>query len=156
MLSKVHLQYLQSLSTVVHLEDLLTQFCVSAALSFFHVEICDCNIAVSSCPALTLFLGPPYVQALPRRRVSVAVVPKFNLLNIPGQPPATSPVSGPSAGPSPGAALPVVVGLSVRMQNDTARASKKKKNSDTFVAKRGANFQNVLSWCGVHEKDTKR
>ncbi|XP_051755054.1 uncharacterized protein mrvi1 isoform X7 [Ctenopharyngodon idella] len=35
-------------------------------------------------------------KALPRRRVSVAVVPKFNLLNIPGQTPAT-------AGPTPGA-----------------------------------------------------
>lgn len=53
----------------------------------------------------------PSVQALPRRRVSVAVVPKFNLLNIPGQTPATSPVSGSSPGPTPGAALPVVVGL---------------------------------------------
>ncbi|KAK9972618.1 hypothetical protein ABG768_025909, partial [Culter alburnus] len=39
-------------------------------------------------------------KALPRRRVSVAVVPKFNLLNIPGQTPAT-------AGPTPGA-LPVL------------------------------------------------
>lgn len=38
-------------------------------------------------------------KALPRRRVSVAVVPKFNLLNIPGQTPATA------AAPS---ALPVV------------------------------------------------
>uniref|UniRef100_H3CVE9 Inositol 1,4,5-triphosphate receptor associated 1 n=1 Tax=Tetraodon nigroviridis TaxID=99883 RepID=H3CVE9_TETNG len=52
--------------------------------------------------SMSLTLG----KALPRRRVSVAVVPKFNLLNIPGQPPATSPVSGPSSGPSPGAALP--------------------------------------------------
>lgn len=40
-------------------------------------------------------------KALPRRRVSVAVVPKFNLLNIPGQTPAT-------AGPTPGA-LPALV-----------------------------------------------
>ncbi|KAF5891984.1 protein MRVI1-like, partial [Clarias magur] len=37
-------------------------------------------------------------QALPRRRVSVAVVPKFNLLNIPGQAPTTG-------GPGPGANL---------------------------------------------------
>ncbi|XP_025052505.1 protein MRVI1 isoform X1 [Alligator sinensis] len=29
---------------------------------------------------------------MPRRRVSVAVVPKFNLLNIPGQSPSTSPI----------------------------------------------------------------
>ncbi|XP_016319042.1 protein MRVI1 isoform X1 [Sinocyclocheilus anshuiensis] len=37
-------------------------------------------------------------KALPRRRVSVAVVPKFNLLNIPGQTPASA---GPNAGPLP-------------------------------------------------------
>ncbi|XP_073692938.1 inositol 1,4,5-triphosphate receptor associated 1 isoform X2 [Garra rufa] len=41
-------------------------------------------------------------KALPRRRVSVAVVPKFNLLNIPGQTPATA---GPNVAPG---ALPVV------------------------------------------------
>ncbi|XP_076879739.1 uncharacterized protein mrvi1 isoform X2 [Brachyhypopomus gauderio] len=44
-------------------------------------------------------------KALPRRRVSVAVVPKFNLLNIPGQSPATvgpspGPVSGPASNPA--------------------------------------------------------
>ncbi|XP_067269500.1 uncharacterized protein mrvi1 isoform X2 [Pseudorasbora parva] len=41
-------------------------------------------------------------KALPRRRVSVAVVPKFNLLNIPGQTAATA---GPNIAPG---ALPVV------------------------------------------------
>uniref|UniRef100_A0A9J7Y637 Inositol 1,4,5-triphosphate receptor associated 1 n=1 Tax=Cyprinus carpio carpio TaxID=630221 RepID=A0A9J7Y637_CYPCA len=41
-------------------------------------------------------------KALPRRRVSVAVVPKFNLLNIPGQTPAAA---GPNVAPG---ALPVV------------------------------------------------
>ncbi|XP_016405585.1 protein MRVI1-like [Sinocyclocheilus rhinocerous] len=41
-------------------------------------------------------------KALPRRRVSVAVVPKFNLLNIPGQTPAAA---GPNFAPG---ALPVV------------------------------------------------
>lgn len=46
-------------------------------------------------------------KALPRRRVSVAVVPKFNLLNIPGQTPATAgpgpgPGAGLGAGPGPG------------------------------------------------------
>ncbi|XP_053094256.1 uncharacterized protein mrvi1 isoform X2 [Pangasianodon hypophthalmus] len=57
-------------------------------------------------------------KALPRRRVSVAVVPKFNLLNIPGQAPTTGgPAPGPgtslgtavspSSGPGPGA-LPVL------------------------------------------------
>ncbi|XP_056880356.1 uncharacterized protein mrvi1 isoform X2 [Takifugu flavidus] len=54
--------------------------------------------------SMSLTLG----KALPRRRVSVAVVPKFNLLNIPGQTPVTSPVSGSGTGPTPGAALPVV------------------------------------------------
>ncbi|XP_038557829.1 inositol 1,4,5-triphosphate receptor associated 1 isoform X1 [Micropterus salmoides] len=49
--------------------------------------------------SMSLTLG----KALPRRRVSVAVVPKFNLLNIPGQTPATA---GP--GPTTGAALPVL------------------------------------------------
>lgn len=46
-------------------------------------------------------------KALPRRRVSVAVVPKFNLLNIPGQNPSTA-GQGPNAGPAAGAALPVL------------------------------------------------
>ncbi|NXA34394.1 MRVI1 protein, partial [Eudromia elegans] len=39
---------------------------------------------------------------MPRRRVSVAVVPKFNSLNIPGQPPTSSPIpSMPSLSESP-------------------------------------------------------
>lgn len=42
-------------------------------------------------------------KALPRRRVSVAVVPKLNLLNIPGQTPVPT---GPNVAPG---ALPVVV-----------------------------------------------
>uniref|UniRef100_A0A8C6SSG8 Murine retrovirus integration site 1 homolog n=1 Tax=Neogobius melanostomus TaxID=47308 RepID=A0A8C6SSG8_9GOBI len=46
-------------------------------------------------------------KALPRRRVSVAVVPKFNLLNIPGQNPSTA-GPGPNVGPTAGAALPVL------------------------------------------------
>ncbi|XP_049909676.1 inositol 1,4,5-triphosphate receptor associated 1 [Epinephelus moara] len=53
--------------------------------------------------SMSLTLG----KALPRRRVSVAVVPKFNLLNIPGQSPATA-GPGPSVGPTAGAALPVL------------------------------------------------
>ncbi|XP_059926980.1 uncharacterized protein mrvi1 isoform X4 [Gadus macrocephalus] len=63
--------------------------------------------------SMSLTLG----KALPRRRVSVAVVPKFNLLNIPGQTPA-GPIPAPSYGPPPpsagasgplgGAALPVL------------------------------------------------
>ncbi|TKS70183.1 Protein MRVI1 [Collichthys lucidus] len=59
--------------------------------------------------SMSLTLG----KALPRRRVSVAVVPKFNLLNIPGQTPATAgpgsgPGPGPNIGPTAGAALPVL------------------------------------------------
>ncbi|XP_041929773.1 LOW QUALITY PROTEIN: inositol 1,4,5-triphosphate receptor associated 1 [Alosa sapidissima] len=47
-------------------------------------------------------------KAMPRRRVSVAVVPKFNLLNIPGQTPGQSPGQLPvqAPGQSPGQ-LPV-------------------------------------------------
>lgn len=55
-----------------------------------------------------LFFPLFHLQALPRRRVSVAVVPKFNLLNIPGQTPAAA-GPGSSAGPTAGAALPVLV-----------------------------------------------
>ncbi|KAJ7986082.1 hypothetical protein DPEC_G00347110 [Dallia pectoralis] len=59
--------------------------------------------------SMSLTLG----KALPRRRVSVAVVPKFNLLNVPGQ---TMVMAGPgptvAMGPSPqiamGPALPVL------------------------------------------------
>ncbi|KAI5608522.1 protein MRVI1 isoform X1 [Silurus asotus] len=66
-----------------------------------------------SARSLSISMG----KALPRRRVSVAVVPKFNLLNIPGQTPGTggpASVSGvslsaaagsPSSGPG---ALPVL------------------------------------------------
>ncbi|XP_063737032.1 inositol 1,4,5-triphosphate receptor associated 1 [Eleginops maclovinus] len=57
--------------------------------------------------SMSLTLG----KALPRRRVSVAVVPKFNLLNIPGQTPATAVLGsnmGPSTGPTASAALPVL------------------------------------------------
>ncbi|XP_034052822.1 uncharacterized protein mrvi1 [Gymnodraco acuticeps] len=57
--------------------------------------------------SMSLTLG----KALPRRRVSVAVVPKFNLLNIPGQTPATAFPGlnmGPSTGPITSAALPVL------------------------------------------------
>ncbi|XP_041844536.1 inositol 1,4,5-triphosphate receptor associated 1 [Melanotaenia boesemani] len=53
--------------------------------------------------SMSLTLG----KALPRRRVSVAVVPKFNLLNIPGQTPVTA-GPGPNTGLTTGAALPVL------------------------------------------------
>uniref|UniRef100_A0AAZ3RKN3 Murine retrovirus integration site 1 homolog n=1 Tax=Oncorhynchus tshawytscha TaxID=74940 RepID=A0AAZ3RKN3_ONCTS len=59
--------------------------------------------------SMSLTLG----KALPRRRVSVAVVPKFNLLNIPGQTPVMagpgpSVAMGPSPQPTMGQALPVL------------------------------------------------
>ena len=71
----------------------------------------------------SVIFSPCPLQALPRRRVSVAVVPKFNLLNIPGQTPATagpgpSPASSPNTGPTTGTALPVLVGLPVLSRND--------------------------------------
>ncbi|XP_077448650.1 uncharacterized protein mrvi1 isoform X2 [Stigmatopora argus] len=53
--------------------------------------------------SMSLTLG----KALPRRRVSVAVVPKFNLLNIPGQ---TSPTVAPNA-PSSSAPGPALLAL---------------------------------------------
>ncbi|XP_037551587.1 inositol 1,4,5-triphosphate receptor associated 1 [Nematolebias whitei] len=46
-------------------------------------------------------------KALPRRRVSVAVVPKFNLLNIPG-PNSTTAGPGSAAGSTAGPALPAL------------------------------------------------
>ncbi|XP_010879467.1 protein MRVI1 isoform X2 [Esox lucius] len=59
--------------------------------------------------SMSLTLG----KALPRRRVSVAVVPKFNLLNVPGQTPVMagpgpSVAMGPSPQPAMGPALPVL------------------------------------------------
>ncbi|XP_032415691.1 protein MRVI1 isoform X2 [Xiphophorus hellerii] len=66
------------------------------------VDTGDDGVARSS-RSMSLTLG----KALPRRRVSVAVVPKFNLLNIPGQSPgALGP--GPNVGLTAGAALPVL------------------------------------------------
>uniref|UniRef100_A0A3Q2XB24 Inositol 1,4,5-triphosphate receptor associated 1 n=1 Tax=Hippocampus comes TaxID=109280 RepID=A0A3Q2XB24_HIPCM len=58
--------------------------------------------------SMSLTLG----KALPRRRVSVAVVPKFNLLNIPGQTPPTATAQNVPTASTPGAALPALVSLS--------------------------------------------
>ncbi|XP_071371922.1 inositol 1,4,5-triphosphate receptor associated 1 isoform X1 [Centroberyx affinis] len=73
--------------------------------------------------SMSLTLG----KALPRRRVSVAVVPKFNLLNIPGQTPATagpgpSLASSPAAGPT-SAALPVLCEASDMKGNASTEAA---------------------------------
>ncbi|KAM9302312.1 LOW QUALITY PROTEIN: inositol 1,4,5-triphosphate receptor associated 1 [Gastrophryne carolinensis] len=62
---------------------------------------------------------------MPRRRVSVAVVPKFNLLNIPGQSPNTSPI--PSMSPLPESpsgrnSLPVTPALSPLAENGKSNA----------------------------------
>ncbi|XP_073514400.1 inositol 1,4,5-triphosphate receptor associated 1 isoform X1 [Phyllobates terribilis] len=61
---------------------------------------------------------------MPRRRVSVAVVPKFNLLNIPGQSPSSSPLPALSSlAESPGgsssgrSSLPASPGLSPLIEN---------------------------------------
>uniref|UniRef100_A0A3Q3DQR3 Inositol 1,4,5-triphosphate receptor associated 1 n=1 Tax=Hippocampus comes TaxID=109280 RepID=A0A3Q3DQR3_HIPCM len=54
--------------------------------------------------SMSLTLG----KALPRRRVSVAVVPKFNLLNIPGQTPPTATAQNVPTASTPGAALPAL------------------------------------------------
>ncbi|XP_063294533.1 inositol 1,4,5-triphosphate receptor associated 1 [Pelobates fuscus] len=57
---------------------------------------------------------------MPRRRVSVAVVPKFNLLNIPGQSPNSSPIQAlPSLTESPSGkgSLPNSPGLSPLVEN---------------------------------------
>ncbi|XP_051919544.1 uncharacterized protein mrvi1 isoform X3 [Hippocampus zosterae] len=67
------------------------------------VETGDDGVSRAS-RSMSLTLG----KALPRRRVSVAVVPKFNLLNIPGQmPPTTAAPNVPTAS-MPGAALPAL------------------------------------------------
>ncbi|XP_063800230.1 inositol 1,4,5-triphosphate receptor associated 1 [Pseudophryne corroboree] len=57
---------------------------------------------------------------MPRRRVSVAVVPKFNLLNIPGQSPNTSPIPALSSlaeSPSGRNSLPASPALSPLIEN---------------------------------------
>uniref|UniRef100_A0A3Q4BNX2 Uncharacterized protein n=1 Tax=Mola mola TaxID=94237 RepID=A0A3Q4BNX2_MOLML len=73
--------------------------------------------------SMSLTLG----KALPRRRVSVAVVPKFNLLNIPGQSPTTaSPSSGPNTGPAPGgysAVMQLCARLDCSFPSKTAKPS---------------------------------
>ncbi|XP_068452118.1 inositol 1,4,5-triphosphate receptor associated 1 [Clinocottus analis] len=68
--------------------------------------------------SMSLTLG----KALPRRRVSVAVVPKFNLLNIPGQTPAIA-GPGPSFGSIAGAALPVLCEASYVKANAPSEAA---------------------------------
>ncbi|XP_077374553.1 uncharacterized protein LOC144017142 isoform X3 [Festucalex cinctus] len=66
------------------------------------VETGDDGVSRAS-RSMSLTLG----KALPRRRVSVAVVPKFNLLNIPCQMPPTAAPNAPTVS-TPGAALPAL------------------------------------------------
>lgn len=66
--------------------------------------------------SMSLTLG----KNMPRRRVSVAVVPKFNALNLPGQSPSTSPIpSLPSLSESPNGKsnLPVTSALPALLEN---------------------------------------
>ncbi|OCT82068.1 inositol 1,4,5-triphosphate receptor associated 1 [Xenopus laevis] len=65
---------------------------------------------------------------MPRRRVSVAVVPKFNLLNIPGQSPSTSPLptmpsltessSGRSSSPIPPMQSPLIENAKISSETE--------------------------------------
>ncbi|XP_026176135.1 protein MRVI1 isoform X2 [Mastacembelus armatus] len=91
--------------------------------------------------SMSLTLG----KALPRRRVSVAVVPKFNLLNIPGQTPATA-GPGPNAGPSPGAALPVLCeanDVKVSMAQPAAECGKSASEQESEPAKPSINLEEI-------------
>ncbi|XP_050929619.1 inositol 1,4,5-triphosphate receptor associated 1 isoform X2 [Lates calcarifer] len=101
--------------------------------------------------SMSLTLG----KALPRRRVSVAVVPKFNLLNIPGQTPATaSPgpnqASSPSAGPTTGTALPVLCeandvkgGASSEATQPAAECGKSASEQESEPAKPAVNLEEI-------------
>ncbi|XP_029353921.1 protein MRVI1 isoform X3 [Echeneis naucrates] len=101
--------------------------------------------------SMSLTLG----KALPRRRVSVAVVPKFNLLNIPGQAPSTaSPVatttSSPTMGPTSGTALPVLceandvkVGSSTDTAQPAAECGKTVLEQESVPAKPTVNLEAI-------------
>ncbi|XP_039983145.1 inositol 1,4,5-triphosphate receptor associated 1 [Xiphias gladius] len=101
--------------------------------------------------SMSLTLG----KALPRRRVSVAVVPKFNLLNIPGQTPATAgpgpnPASGPSAGPTTGTTLPVLCeandvkgNASTEAAQPAAECGKSVSEQESELAKPSVNLEEI-------------
>nr|XP_043886313.1 uncharacterized protein mrvi1 [Solea senegalensis]XP_043886314.1 uncharacterized protein mrvi1 [Solea senegalensis]XP_043886315.1 uncharacterized protein mrvi1 [Solea senegalensis] len=122
----------------------------------------DDGVARSS-RSMSVTLG----KALPRRRVSVAVVPKFNLLNIPGQTPAIagpgpSPLlglstpSGPNlppgsnAGPAAGTALPVLceandvkVSPSTEASQPAAECGKSVLEQESEPAKPSVNLEEI-------------
>ncbi|XP_070777397.1 inositol 1,4,5-triphosphate receptor associated 1 [Enoplosus armatus] len=97
--------------------------------------------------SMSLTLG----KALPRRRVSVAVVPKFNLLNIPGQTPATAgPGPGPNQGPTTGAALPVLCeandvkgNASTEAAQPAAECGKSASEQESEPAKPSVNLEEI-------------
>ncbi|KAL1270638.1 hypothetical protein QQF64_029654, partial [Cirrhinus molitorella] len=84
-------------------------------------------------------------KALPRRRVSVAVVPKFNLLNIPGQTPAAA---GPNVAPG---ALPVVCeGNAIKngSSSDTAQQDVTDKSSGNPLTEQESEATPTKVVCG--------
>lgn len=102
--------------------------------------------------SMSLTLG----KALPRRRVSVAVVPKFNLLNIPGQTPSTAgpgpntgPSTGSNAGPTAGAALPVLCeandakGSAPTESEQPAESGKSVSEQESEPAKPAVNLEEI-------------
>ncbi|XP_044058306.1 ciliary rootlet coiled-coil protein 2 [Siniperca chuatsi] len=95
--------------------------------------------------SMSLTLG----KALPRRRVSVAVVPKFNLLNIPGQTPATA-SPGPNVGPTTGAALPALCeandvkgNTSTEVAQPAAECGKSVSEQESEPAKPSVNLEEI-------------
>ncbi|XP_069549533.1 inositol 1,4,5-triphosphate receptor associated 2-like isoform X2 [Brachyistius frenatus] len=95
--------------------------------------------------SMSLTLG----KALPRRRVSVAVVPKFNLLNIPGQTPPTA-GPGPNVGPATGAALPVLcegndvkASASTEATQPAAECGKSASEQESEPAKPAVNMEEI-------------
>ncbi|XP_029000606.1 inositol 1,4,5-triphosphate receptor associated 1 isoform X2 [Betta splendens] len=91
--------------------------------------------------SMSLTLG----KALPRRRVSVAVVPKFNLLNVPGQNPATA-AQSPGAGPATAAALPALCEAN-DMKGNTAQPAtecgKSVSEQESEAAKPSVNIEEI-------------
>lgn len=95
--------------------------------------------------SMSLTLG----KALPRRRVSVAVVPKFNLLNIPGQTPPSA-TSSPAATPSPGSGLAVLCeandvkpSTSTEPVQPAAECGKSVQGQESELAKTSVNLEEI-------------
>ncbi|KAK3561835.1 hypothetical protein QTP86_017057 [Hemibagrus guttatus] len=101
---------------------------------------------------LTLTMGKPF----PRRRVSVAVVPKFNLLNIPGQSASTG-----GHTPGPGAGLATSAGLNPSSGSGAlpvlceANSMKSDSSSDSAQQTAGDNGKVLLEQEGEAATPTK-